>query len=328
LAALEALEADYDNLRAVLERSLTSGDVEPALRIAADISFFWWLHSHFGEAGAWFQRLLAVGERVPPRVRAKLLLGAGQFSYSVSDHEQAKEWLTEARRIAQEINAPRLEGWALAHLMMNEVSRLNWDAARVYAAQSLRIFENAGDPLGIGWVTFVQTVVDYVDLWRNNEMTPEVAKDLMSKLKPMVAGAQQLGERNLVGQFLDVLGLIALHAGRIDEAGAHLSEAVSAFDTLGNPVHLARTLDHVALLATRVNQPAAATRLLAATTTLRQHVGVSATLVEQFFFDEALDTARKNLTPDRFKDAWAEGTRMTRDQAIQHARTIIDGIAG
>jgi non-specific serine/threonine protein kinase len=328
LAALEALEADYDNLRAVLERSLTSGDVEPALRIAADISFFWWLHSHFGEAGAWFQRLLAVGERVPPRVRAKLLLGAGQFSYSVSDHEQAKEWLTEARRIAQEINAPRLEGWALAHLMMNEVSRLNWDAARVYAAQSLRIFENAGDPLGIGWVTFVQTVVDYVDLWRNNEMTPEVAKDLMSKLKPMVAGAQQLGERNLVGQFLDVLGLIALHAGRIDEAGAHLSEAVSAFDTLGNPVHLARTLDHVALLATRVNQPAAATRLLAATTTLRQHVGVSATLVEQFFFDEALDTARKNLTPDRFKDAWAEGTRMTRDQAIQHARTIIHATAG
>ena len=40
LVALEALEADYDNLRAVLERSMASGDVEPALRIAADISLF------------------------------------------------------------------------------------------------------------------------------------------------------------------------------------------------------------------------------------------------------------------------------------------------
>jgi non-specific serine/threonine protein kinase len=328
LAALEALEADYDNLRAILERSIASGDVEPALRIAADISFFWWLHSHFGEAGAWFKRLLAVGERVPPYVRAKLLLGAGQFSVSVSDHEQAKERFTEARRIAQEINAPRIEGWALAYLTTNELTRLNIDAARAYAAQSLRIFQNAGDLLGIGTVTYLQTFGDSFDRWRNNELTPELAEDFLSKLEPMLAAAQQLGERNLLGHLLDLLAFIALHAGRIDEAGAHLSEAVRAFHTVGNQAVLARTLDHVAWLGTRANQPAAAIRLLGASTTLRQQVGVSATLVEQIVVDEALKTARKNLTPDRFKDAWAEGTRMTREQAVQHARAIIDAIAG
>jgi hypothetical protein len=144
----------------------------------------------------------------------------------------------------------------------------------------------------------------------------------------MVAGARQLGDRNLLGQLLELLGRIALDAGRIDEAGAHLSEAVKACNTLGNQAVLARTLDHVALLATRVNQSAAAIRLLGATTTLRQHLGVPATLVEQVLFDEAVDTARKNVTPDSFKDAWAEGTRMTRDQAVQHARTIIHATAG
>ena len=327
LAALEALEADHDNLRAILERSMASGDVEPALRIAADISFFWWVHSHFGEADAWFKRLLAVGERVPPHVRAKLLLGAGRFSWSMSDHEQAEERLTEASRIAEEINAPRLEGWALFYLMTNEAFRLNFDAARAYGEQSLRIFQQAGDLLGIGFATFLETVRDYFDLWSNNELTPEVAEDLMSKLEPMVAGAQQLGDRNFLGHVLELLGRLALHAGRIDEAGAHLSEAVSAFNTLGNQALLARTLDHVALLATRANQPAAAISLLGATTTLRQHLGVPAMLVGQSF-DEALDSARKNLTPDRFKDAWAEGTRMTRDQAVQHAHTIIDATAG
>jgi non-specific serine/threonine protein kinase len=328
LAALEALEADHDNLRAILERSMASGDVEPALRIAADISFFWWVHSHFGEAGAWFKRLLAVGERMPPRVRAKLLLGAGEFSMSMSDHEQAEEWLTEARRIAEEINAPRLEGWALAYLMMNEAFRLNVDAARTYGEQGLRIFQNVGDLLGIGMVTFMQTFADYGDLWRSKEMTPEVAEGLMSKLEPIVAGAQQLGERNLLGHLLDALGPIALEAGRIDEAGAHLFEAVRAFDTLGNQICLAHALDHVALFATKANQPAAAISLLGATTTLRQHIGVCARLAEQLAFDEALDTARKNLTPEGFKDAWAEGTRMTRDQAVQHANTIIHAIAG
>ena len=328
LAVLEALEADHDNLRAILERSMASGDVEPAMRIAADLSFFWWLHSHFGEAGAWFKRLLAAGERVPPHVRAKLLLGAGRFSWSMSDHEQAKARLTEARRIAQEINAPRIEAWVLFYLMTNEAFRLNFDAARVYGEKSLRIFQHAGDLLGIGFATFLETVRDYFDLWSNNEMTPEVAEDLMSKLEPMVPVAQQLGDRNFLGHVLELLGRIALHAGRIDEASAHLSEAVRAFDTLGNQALVARTLDHVARLATKVNQPAAAVSLLGATTTLRQHIGVSATLVERSFFDEALDTARKNLTPDSFKDAWAEGSRMTRDQAVQHARTIIDATAG
>jgi len=307
---------------------MASGDVEPALRIAADISHFWWLHSHFGEAGAWFKRLLAVGGRASPYVRAKLLLGAGVFSWSVSDHEQAKERLTEARRIAEEINAPRMKAWALFYLMNNELFRLNIDAARTYGEQSLRIFQNAGALLGVSFVTFLQTLADFVDLWRNNKMTPEVAEDLMSKLEPVLAGAQQLGDRNLLGHVLELLGRYALDAGRIDEASAHLSEAVRAFDTLGNPVNLARTLDHVALLAIKANRPAAAIRLLGATTTLRQHVGVSARLLEQVLFDEILDTARKNLTPDRFKDAWAEGTRMTREQAVQHARTIIHAAAG
>jgi non-specific serine/threonine protein kinase len=327
MAALEALEADHDNLRAILERSMASGDVEPAVRIAADISYFWWLHSHFGEGSAWFKRLLAVGDRVPPYVRAKLLLGAGRFSWSMSDHELAEERLTEARRIAEAIDAPRMEGWVLFFLMTNEAFRLNIDAARVYGEQSLRIFQHAGDLMGIGFVTYLETVSDYFDLWSNNELTPEVAEDLMSKFEPMLAGARQLGDRNLLGHVLELLGLFALHAGRLEEASAHLSEAVRAFDTLGNQALVARTLDHVARLATKANQPAAAVSLLGATTTLRQHIGVSATLVERSFFDEALDTARKNLTPDSFKDAWAEGSRMTRDQAVQHAYTVIKATA-
>ena len=83
------------------------------------------------------------------------------------------------------------------------------DAARAYGEQSLRIFQNAGDVLGIGWVTYMQTLVDYGDLRANNEMTPEVAEDLVSKLEPMLAEAQQLGDRNVLGDVLASLGLFA-----------------------------------------------------------------------------------------------------------------------
>jgi predicted ATPase/class 3 adenylate cyclase len=328
LAALEALEADHDNLGAILERSMASGYLEPAVRRAADISFFWFLHSHFGESGAWFNRLLAIREAVAPYVRAKLLIGAGEYSMSVSEYQQAEERLTEARRIAQDISAPRIEGWALAYLMTNETWRLDLDAARVFGEQSLDNFNKIGDLLGIGYVTFMQTAVDYAEMWASNTVTPKVSEDLISKLEPMVAGAQQFGELNLLGHLLDLLGPIALDGGHIDEAGRYLSEAVRAFDTLGNQICLAHALDHVAMLASAANQPASAISLLAATTTLRQHLGVSARLAEQAAFDKALDTARKNLEPSSFEDAWAEGAGMTRNQAVQHAGTIIHAAAG
>jgi non-specific serine/threonine protein kinase len=328
LAALEALEADHDNLRAILERSMASGDVEPALRIAADISFFWWLHSHFGEAGAWYERLVAVSESTSPYVRAKLLLGAGRFSWTMSEHEQAKERLIEARGIAQEIGASRIEGWALAYLMTNEFSCLNDDTARMYGEQSLSIFRDAGAALGIGFVMYMQNLVDYFELWRDGAMTTEAASDLRSKLAPLVARSESLGERNLLGHLLDLLGLVVLEVGDMDEAGAHLREAIGAFRELGNQALVARTLDHVALLGAKSDQAEAAVSLLASTSALRERVGVSIRPSEEVFFHATLETARKSLTPDSFNRAWVRGAQMRGDVALQHAHAIIDAAAG
>lgn len=208
--------------------------------------------------------------------------------------------------------------------MTSDTYRLNMGAARSYGEQSLAVFQDAGDSVGIGYVTFMQTTVDYADLWRRNELTSAVAEDLMSRLEPMVVGAREFGERNLLGHLLDLLGPIALDAGRVQEAAAHLWEAVSAVDILGNQICLAHALDHVALLGTRSNQPAASVSLLAATSTVRQHIGLSARLAEQAVFDQVLGTARKNLTPAGYEDAWMEGTRMSRKQAVQSAGTVID----
>jgi hypothetical protein len=105
------------------------------------------------------------------------------------------------------------------------------------------------------------------------------------------------------------------------------SEAVTAFHTVGNQALLSRTLDQVALLAARADHPAAAIRLLGATTTLRRHIGIPARPVEQIVVDETLETARKNLTPESFKDAWGEGTRMTREQTVQLALNLRRAIA-
>ena len=154
LAALTALEADHDNLRAVLERSVAEGDLEDALLLAADLSFFWFVHSHFGESAAWYDRLLAERGRVSPRARIKLLLGAGDCLRYIGDLTGAADRYEEARQLAKQAGSPRMEGWSLYGLAVTAGYGMKFDEACRLGAEALQRFEIAGDQLGAALVTF------------------------------------------------------------------------------------------------------------------------------------------------------------------------------
>jgi predicted ATPase len=53
---IERLEAEHDNIRAALRRSLDDGAPERALRLGWTIGEFWYLHGDFGEARAFLAR--------------------------------------------------------------------------------------------------------------------------------------------------------------------------------------------------------------------------------------------------------------------------------
>src|SRR5262249_48302219 len=81
LGWLARLEAEHDNLRAALARSLgttrTRPNVEVALRLAGGLGWFWWMRGHFGEGRRWLTLALAAGNDAPAAVRAKAFLYAG-----------------------------------------------------------------------------------------------------------------------------------------------------------------------------------------------------------------------------------------------------------
>jgi predicted ATPase/class 3 adenylate cyclase len=316
LVALSALETDLDNLRAVLERSMESGDLESAMRIASNISFFWFLHSHFGESGIWYVRLIETDAGVQDHVRAKLLIGAGEFSMSMSRHDEAASRLGEARQIAQRLGSARLEGWAVAYLMTNESWRLRSDEALALGEEGIDLFQTAGDMHGVGYVTFMRAAIGYLDLHLQGALTPEAAEDVVGGLQPLVVVAESLGERNLIGHLSDLLGPVVLETGRVDQAAAHALRAVESFDTLGNQICLAHALDHVALIRARGGYPESAVTLLGASTALREQLGVSARAAEMVAFDAALSEARESLAEHAFEQAWAIGLQTPRVEAV------------
>ncbi len=322
IAALSALESDHENVRAVLDRSFRAGDYESALKLAADVAFYWWIHSHFGESGVWFERLLEVADQAPVDARAKFLVGAGEFAMSVSDYEAADERLRRARQLARDIGGRRLEGWALAYLMTNDAYHLENDTARAWGAEAQAAFEAAGDALGIGYVAFISIAVDYAELWATGSITPEGTAGLIARLEPMLEMAVQVGERNLLGHAYDLLGPIEIDAGRLEQAPARLAEAVQSFDMIGNQVCLAHTLDHVAMLANVVGRTADAVTLLGATSALRERVGVPARPVEQAVVDDTLQRAKAEVDDGVFEAAWAAGRAMQTIEAVALANEV------
>jgi predicted ATPase/class 3 adenylate cyclase len=323
LAALAALEADHDNLRAVLERSFAEGDLEDALLLAADLSFFWFVHAHFGESGAWYERLLAERGRVSPRARIKLLLGAGEFSMNTGDLAGAARRFEEARQLAQQAGSPRREGWALYHLLSNTVCEMKFNEARRLAAEALQRFEVAGDQLGVGFMTFAEAGLDMVAEGRPvGSMPAEDAQQLFVRLEPALGVARAMGERNNLGHALETVGTAAIMARRYGDAARLMADAVGAFDTLGNQGCLVHCLERVAWLADETARSEDAIRLLAASQTLRERIGIAAPPFYAGIRDLVRDSATKTLSTRRFETAWQKGTAMDRHAAVVLALEI------
>jgi predicted ATPase/class 3 adenylate cyclase len=322
LVALTALEADHDNLRAVIERSVTTGDLEHALLVVADLSFFWWLHSHFGESGVWYDRLLSARQRVPAKVRAKLLLGAGEFSMGVCQYSQAATRFEEACRLAEETGSARIQGWALAYSMTNETYRMDLNAARSYGEEAIKVFERSNDALGIGYITYMQETLRFAVLWRTGSMTREDAESILGRLNPILMAARAVGDRNLLGHVHELLGSVALIADRPEMANRHLADAVRYLDEIGNQSCLAHALDRVALMADHHGRAADAVRLLAAARALRDRIGVAARIAEQLVHDRVLESARSGLNTAEYSATWSQGTGLDGHAAVRSALMI------
>jgi predicted ATPase/DNA-binding SARP family transcriptional activator len=91
----EHLEAEHDNLRATLLRTLEQDGSETPLRLAGALAWFWRVRGHANEGAKWLEEALAKGGLATTTARAGALLGLGDI-LRPSDIERAQGCLEEA----------------------------------------------------------------------------------------------------------------------------------------------------------------------------------------------------------------------------------------
>jgi predicted ATPase len=102
------LEAEYDNIRAVLARTITEeDDIASGLRMCGSLSRFWFNHGHITEAQTWTRAALEKDDRSSPAARAKVLMAAGFFFGQTPglsrDTERRRSYFKESIALWEEV---------------------------------------------------------------------------------------------------------------------------------------------------------------------------------------------------------------------------------
>ena len=110
---LRRIDAELDNVRAVLHRSAEDEDTATGLQLGSALLSFWTIRGHFTEGRGWLERLLrwglhgaerAIDESDPQlRDRARALHAAGRLAYNQGDNPQALTMFEESLALCRRL---------------------------------------------------------------------------------------------------------------------------------------------------------------------------------------------------------------------------------
>ncbi len=290
--AIHRFEADNSNLRLVLERALSDGDIEAGLRICVAMRPVWIIHGSFAEGARWMDAFLAADRSgLPDAVLGAGLVGRAQVAMA-TDPDAAREFAIEGLRYCRwdedgsEDGSEESAFWAASGLNLLAEAALHamrLDEAAARAAAALAVARPFGDRWNEGYAagTLAAATAFGGDLEQAQELA-ETALQIADEIDQQWGAARALlglGDlARLTGQpdqarlrytkalgivreisatpeiarCLAGLGRIALSQGDLVAARAHLGESLKLSQSTGSRIGVIRGLDACAALATEL----------------------------------------------------------------------------
>jgi len=302
--ALDRLERDHDNFRAALQRFEARGETQLTLRLAGAMADFWGERGHTTEGRRRLEDALRADAR-QTEARARALTGASILTAQSGDLPTAQLWAEESLAIHRKLE----NRWDIARAMHTLGYALaeqgGWARARDLFDESVQLFRDVGDEQFALWVTrsLAWTYLELGDSQRGRELHEENLKR-----------TRALGDRGLEAILLGALAMAAVEDGRIDDALSLLRENVPIYDDLGDPLESTDNLCRCAHALACAGRPVPATQILACADALFDEMGADVPYVTRMN-EQTLTVIRVQLDEAAFADAWAEGQRLTAEDA-------------
>lgn len=310
-AWLERLETEHGNLRAALESSKADEDgAEVELRLAAALSWFWFLHAHSSEGRQWLEHALSRSAAMAPGLRAEALSRAGALAWRHGDYARAAQLAEDGAALSRRLPDTPYLGDALEVLGFVALGREDYRRAGAAAAEALALHRAKRDARGISSsLTILGAVAEH-----RGEYAQAAALHEES-----LAVRRARGDRGGIQSSLRILGGLAARRGAYAQAVALYTESLALARELKNTWGLAACLEGLAGLSEAMGQPERAARLFGIASALRAPIHVPPLPVDRAGYERTVARVRATLEEDIFNTAWEEGRRMTLEQAVEYA---------
>ncbi len=311
---LDWLEADRDNLRAAVDWAVDHGDAPLALRMVAAMWRFAQMRGYLAEGAERTRRALALpAEEVDPVVRASALEALGGLYWWMGDFDRCGAAYRECLELRQQIGdkAAIAEAWYNLSFPVGFGAMVagSHDLSPAYEVieEAKKLYTELGDRAGLAKAEWAYLTIG----WRDQDL--EVARQHGERAEGYF---RELGDAFLLGWSLYDVGLIDVRESKPGDARRRLREALQIFNDVRDVSGYALVLDAFAALALLEGDEDRAARISGAVANLEHTTGTG------------LNPSNRSLAgydPVYLRDkpetaaAWAEGMRLTHEEAISYA---------
>ncbi len=313
LRRLEQLETEHDNIRAALEWSLDSDNPIPGLRLVGGLGHFWFRKGHYAEARHWTSAALKSDAQfdAPPSVRAALLHSAGVVAHFSGDRDKGKQLHLEALELYKELDDELETGWLLVYIGAQAIGQPGpSEEALAYVEEGLDLFQRTNDRAGIA-----QALHIIGELERHSGDHERASDALLEGL--LLARDLDDALREIL--ILDSLTYMAIYSDDVEKAAALSIEAFTLTVEVDHRPHIPAALAAAAAVSMARGYPDRAARLLGASHAVFEAHGFAARPSDRPDISRTTSMVQDALDSDTFDVAWAEGLKMSMEDAIDYA---------
>ncbi|MBC7811747.1 MAG: tetratricopeptide repeat protein [Burkholderiales bacterium] len=344
------LEAARYDLQAALEWALCESEIDKAARMVSVLWRHWSTRSRLSEGQRYLEQVLAKAESLPPTLQIRVQHGAGRLALLRHQYKKANKLFQSALVLCRENQDFAGQAMSLLSLGEIELDEGNFHGAEQHFQSGLTIYRGQKDQDGIARALDNLGVIanqqgDYAkatELLRESltlarqygtaERQALVLNNLAEALRAQGNYAQaavfyqesmeiyrQLDFAVGVAVILHNLGYIAQHVGDSQRALASFLEALRLLQPLEEKQLIAECFAGLGGAFLKIGDLPRSVRLLSASKTLMDALGVQLEAVDQTQYDLNLADARTQLDAPAWSSAWIAGQTLPLDTLINEA---------
>jgi predicted ATPase/DNA-binding CsgD family transcriptional regulator len=308
---LNRTQAEMSNLRAAFDWAMKRGNFEDAARLVSAIDYYLKYRDGLVEGYRLLNQVLDSSGEIPQVHRARFMLAIGRLAWVNGDLSLSEKFCRQALDLSVELGDRLLEAWSLVEYAgALDVHPEDHEEAFKLFERGIRLFKELGDKPGLA-----QGLNSLGELARSAH-DYDLAKEIYEEALKV---CQETGEVYRQSMLWANLAFIAYDEGDYEHGRELAIRITKQRLEIGWKEWSFTGLMVLAGPLARLGQPEKAARLLGASATLLNSIGVLYQPGDLPEVAKYISDVQTQLDEATFEAVWAEGQAMTFEQAVTYA---------